>query len=212
MEWTRSETLALAANACTYCHGLGLRTGRRGHEKPCLCVFRSVFRICFTRFRLCHEREKHKTSVTLEGNVWSRKNEEYVVDFLNVTRRSLSEEDWKIFNYHFLLGADWRLCTRKLGIDRGSFFHEVYRITERLGRIYRELQPYPLFSLSTNTSTEPPGSKAASSSSAKAAAKVRPSHLQCGKPLSSQGPGLSSQGPNPTSLLLRAPPLFPQKI
>ena len=147
MEWTRSETLALATNACTYCHGLGLRNGRRGEDKPCLCVFRTVFRICAARFRLCQEREKHKTGVTLEGNVWGRKNEEYVVDFLNVSKRSLSAEDWRIFTYHFLLGADWRMCTRKLGMDRGTFFHEIYRITERLGRVFRELQPYPLFPL-----------------------------------------------------------------
>jgi len=147
MEWTRSETLALAANSCTYCHGLGLRTGRKNNEKPCLCVFRSVFRICLTRFRFCFEREKNKTGVTLEGNVWSRKNEEFVADFLMVTRRALSEEDWKIFNYHFLLGADWRLCSKKLNMDRGTFFHEVYRITSRLGRLYRELQPYALFPL-----------------------------------------------------------------
>ena len=73
MEWTRSETLALATNACTYCHGLGLRNGRRGEDKPCLCVFRTVFRICAARFRLCQEREKNKTGVTLEGNVWGRK-------------------------------------------------------------------------------------------------------------------------------------------
>ncbi len=147
MEWTRSETLALAANGCTYCHGLGLRTGRRGHDTPCLCVFRTVFRICATRFRMCQEREKSHTSVTLEGNVWSRKNEEYAVDFLKVTKRSLNAEDWRIFSYHYLLGADWRMCTKKLGMDRGTFFHEIYRITARLGRIYRELQPYPLFPL-----------------------------------------------------------------
>lgn len=147
MEWTRSETLALAANTCAFCHGLGLKTGRRGKDKPCLCVFRMVFRICFTRFRQCQEREKNQTGVSLEGNVWSRKNEEYVVDFMNVTRRALSDAEWRIFNYHFLLGADWRLCTKRLEMDRGTFFHEVYRITERLGRLYRELQPYPLFPL-----------------------------------------------------------------
>ena len=108
MEWTRSETLALAANGCTYCHGLGLRAGRRMHERPCQCVFRSVFRICLTRFRLCHEREKNKTRVTLEGNVWSRKNEEYVVDFINVTKRALNEEDWRVFNYHIRQSAPSR--------------------------------------------------------------------------------------------------------
>jgi hypothetical protein len=59
----------------------------------------------------------------------------------------LNEQEYKLFRYHFLLGADWKLCTRKLGIDRGNFFHSVYRIEQRLGRMFRELQPYPLFPL-----------------------------------------------------------------
>ncbi|MGA2773687.1 MAG: hypothetical protein ABSG26_23035 [Bryobacteraceae bacterium] len=32
-------------------------------------------------------------------------------------------------------------------MDRGDFFHAVYRIEQRLGRIFAELQPYPLFPL-----------------------------------------------------------------
>jgi hypothetical protein len=32
-------------------------------------------------------------------------------------------------------------------MDRGSFFHEVYRIEQKLGRIYRELEPYALYPL-----------------------------------------------------------------
>jgi hypothetical protein len=44
-----------------------------------------------------------------------------------------------------MLGADWKLCSRKLGIDRGNFFHAIYRIEQKLGRVFRELQPYPLF-------------------------------------------------------------------
>ena len=30
-------------------------------------------------------------------------------------------------------------------MDRGTFYHEVYRIQERLGRVFRELEPYALF-------------------------------------------------------------------
>jgi hypothetical protein len=59
----------------------------------------------------------------------------------------LSEDEHRIFRYHFILGADWKLCTRKLGIDRGTFFHSVYRIEQKLGRMFRELEPYPLFPL-----------------------------------------------------------------
>ncbi len=54
---------------------------------------------------------------------------------------------YRLFRYHFLLGADWTLCTRKLSMSRGNFFHAVYRIEQKLGRVFRELQPYPLFPL-----------------------------------------------------------------
>ncbi len=44
-----------------------------------------------------------------------------------------------------MLGADWRLCERKLKLDRGNFFHTIYRIEQKLGRAFRETQPYGLF-------------------------------------------------------------------
>jgi len=75
------------------------------------------------------------------------KDEEYSADFCLVARRALDESEHRLFRYHFLLGADWKMCTRKLGIDRGNFFHAVYRIEQKLGRVFRELQPYPLFPL-----------------------------------------------------------------
>ena len=52
-----------------------------------------------------------------------------------------------MFRYHYLLGADWRLCCRQLAMDKGLFFHAVYRIEQKLGRIFRELEPYPLYPL-----------------------------------------------------------------
>lgn len=79
--------------------------------------------------------------------IWSRKNEEFIADFCLVSRRSLDDYEYRIFKYHFLMGADWRLCCRKLGIGRGTFFHEIYRIQQRLGRVFRELQPYGLYPL-----------------------------------------------------------------
>ena len=80
-------------------------------------------------------------------NTWGRKDEEFIADFSLVSRRALNEDEYRLFRYHFLLGADWKLCTRKLGIDRGNFFHSVYRIEQKLGRTFRELTPYPLFPL-----------------------------------------------------------------
>ena len=75
------------------------------------------------------------------------KDEEFMADFCLVSRRTLDEAEYKIFRFHFLLGADWKMCCRRLGMDRGSFFHQLYRIEQKLGRVYRELRPYALFPL-----------------------------------------------------------------
>lgn len=154
MEWTRSETLALAAQCCSQCHGLGLRENNKGEQLPCNCVFRSIFRACYARFRHSVMKEKRYTHVALEYSAhggrritWGRKDEEYIADFLLVCRRFLSDAEHQVFRYHFLLGADWNLCVRKLNISRGTFFHTVYRIQQRLGRVFRELKPYALFPL-----------------------------------------------------------------
>ncbi|MBV9157943.1 MAG: hypothetical protein JO097_16885 [Acidobacteriaceae bacterium] len=64
-----------------------------------------------------------------------------------MSRRNLDDYQYTIFKYHYLLGADWKLCCRKLKVDRGTFFHEVYRIEQKLGRTFRELEPHALFPL-----------------------------------------------------------------
>ena len=154
MEWTRSETIALAKHSCTQCHGLGLRQNDKKKSTPCNCVLRAIFRACYARFCHCVNKEKHVSRVSLEyvpgreGKLsWGRKDEEYMADFCLVSRRALDEFEHKIFRYHFLLGADWRLCSRKLRVDRGNFFHAVYRIEQKLGRTFSELQPYGLYPL-----------------------------------------------------------------
>jgi hypothetical protein len=152
MKWTRSDVLVLSQPDCIHCRGLGFR--HLNDDSPCNCVLRAIFRTCYAQFRYCSTRERSMSRISLEGShggqrktIWSRKNEEYVADFCLISRRSLGEFEYELFKHHFLLGADWKLCCRKLGIDRGTFFHEVYRIEQRLGRVFRELQPYALFPL-----------------------------------------------------------------
>jgi hypothetical protein len=152
MEWTRSETLALASPGCNTCLGVGLRKSRGDSMYPCNCVFRAIFRACFERFRDCMTREKYVSKVSLDTlaskshrGSWSRKNEEYAADFCLVSKRNLTEAEYSILRYHFLLGADWKMCCRKFQMDRGNFFHAVYRIQQKLGRVFRELEPYALF-------------------------------------------------------------------
>ena len=68
-----------------------------------------------------------------------------MADFCLVSRRTLSDHQYLIFTWHFLHGADWKSCCQRLKIDRGTFFHEVYRIEEKLGKTFRELEPHSLF-------------------------------------------------------------------
>src|SRR4051794_22314698 len=68
MQWTRTETLALAQQSCTQCHGLGLKPSSTGASTPCSCVFRAIFRACHRKFRECADREKHVSRVSLEAN------------------------------------------------------------------------------------------------------------------------------------------------
>jgi hypothetical protein len=154
-EWGHSEVIALAKEGCTHCQGTGLRNGKQGQESPCNCVFRAIFKACYRKFRYLAQQEKHVSRVRVEQVIngkehrqtWGMKDEEYMADFLLVTKRSLDEDEYRLFRFHYLLGADWKLCCRRLNMERGDFFHDVYRIQRKLGRIYRELQPYALFPL-----------------------------------------------------------------
>ena len=152
MQWDRTNTIGLAKACCTLCHGGGLRPGRAGRPTACNCVYRAIFRACYARFRDGATRERSISQVSLEfcrgrdhKRSYGRKNEEYLADFCLVSRRVLTEAEYRIFRFHFLLGADWKLCCRRLGVDRGNFFHAVYRIEQKLGRAFRELEPYSLF-------------------------------------------------------------------
>ncbi len=154
MQWNRSNTLGIAKNKCTYCSGNGTRLVRNGKEVPCNCVFRAIFRACLNHFRTCAVKGAHTSSVTLElchgregRRTYSRKREEFMADFCLVSRRALDDFEHRLFRFHFLLGADWKLCCRQMGIDRGTFFHAVYRIEQTLGRTFAETRPYPLFPL-----------------------------------------------------------------
>jgi hypothetical protein len=154
MEWTRSQTLTLALPSCAQSRGSGLRLGKKTEVSPCNCVLRSIFRICYDRFIRCVQQEKYLSKVTLEPDrgrtrpsTWGRKDEEYIADFTLVAKRTLTESEYQLFRFHFILGADWKLFARRLGMDRGNFYHAVYRIEQKLGRTFRELEPYPLFPL-----------------------------------------------------------------
>jgi hypothetical protein len=166
MQWNRSNVLGLAKVSCCTCHGYGLRVSK-AKELPCHCVYRAIFRACYNRFHDCVVYGAHTSTVSLEfcpgregRRTYSRKKEEFIADFCLVGRRELDDADYRLFRFHFLLGADWKLCCRQLRLERGKFFHSVYRIEQKLGRIFADLKPYSLYPLDeyfgTPVRREPP--------------------------------------------------------
>lgn len=154
MKWNRSSAIGMAKATCATCNGWGMIESRNQEESPCHCVLRSVFRQCYNKFRQCALLADQTGNVTLnfckgfEGRrSFGRKREEFAADFCLVSQRVLEPEEYRIFRFHFLLGADWRLCCDRLKMDRGNFFHEIYRIEQKLGEAYSELEPYALFPL-----------------------------------------------------------------
>ena len=155
MEWNRSNAIGLALASCTQCAGHGMREIQSNMEIPCSCVFRAIFRACYRRFRECASPGVFPGAVSLdhlEGPIGKRiyglKREEYMADFCLVAKRVLDEEEYRIFRFHHLLGADYRLCCRQLKLERSVFFRIVHRLERKLGRAFREIEPYPLFPLS----------------------------------------------------------------
>jgi hypothetical protein len=153
MGWTHTEALGLASVKCAKCAGTGLTKGvdREGNE-PCGCVLRSVFRSCLKRFHFCADSEPYTSKVVLmpcrgadSNHTWTRVSEDYMADFYLIAKRTLTLDEFKVFRLHFLFRVGWKLCCQSLGIDRGVFFHAVYRIEHVLGRVYREVRPYSLF-------------------------------------------------------------------
>jgi hypothetical protein len=158
-EWTRGETIALADQRCCRCWGIGLRPGRAGKDRPCGCVLRAIFRICLRKFQAETAKEAPLCRLSLGKNsqrkgslrpgMYHMRSQEYRADFVLAAKRTLGEDAhlYRVFTWHFLLGADYRLVNRKLGrpVDDRGLFHEFYKIEELLGRVFRELQPYSLW-------------------------------------------------------------------
>ena len=152
MIWERSDVIALAKEGCTRCGGSGFHTWNS--TWVCDCVRRGVFRACYERFKHCAKsystggvRYELVSGAVNSPRAFGRKNSEYIIDFELIAKRTLTEQEYKLFRYHFLLGAEWKLCCRRLNMERGSFYHAVYRIQQKLGRAFRETQPYALFPL-----------------------------------------------------------------
>lgn len=99
-------------------------------------ALRQIFHKCYRRYRDC-----------CSDFGPSYRKVEYAADFCLIAKRALGAGSLqhRIFHYHFLRGADWRISTTTLDITRAQFFIEVYRIEQKLGAAFLAIKPYPLF-------------------------------------------------------------------
>lgn len=114
---------------CVLCSG----SGAFG-VATCKCVWRRVFRDCLHQYR------KFGADGSLRGREWR-------ADFELVARRELKPEQWALFRMSVVLGLPELSCSVRLDLNRASFYSMSYRIAEKCGRAYAEVQPYPLWPL-----------------------------------------------------------------
>ena len=123
--------------------------------RPCDCVYRGAFRVCWQRYQRLQVLPRYASRVSQQWVPrgkdtklhFERRTEDYLADFWLLSRRHLDEREWKLFRLHFIEGREWKPCCAVLGMDRGNFFHAVYRIEQRLGRVFVETRPYGLYPL-----------------------------------------------------------------
>lgn len=155
MTWTRTDTIALASMRCQSCRGLGLCLNSREEEVPCTCVLRAIFRLCYQRFRHAVMSPKDASTVQLErggqgpsGRVrYGRKTEEFIADFNLISRRTLRPAEWQIFSARYLLGGAPSFVAGRLRMESSNFSGHCSRIEAKLGRAFRETEPFALFPL-----------------------------------------------------------------
>ncbi len=148
----QARALPLAKPDCAKCMGRGVRPSAAAY---CGCVYRRVFRMCVGKYRELQRSEKWVSQVCLDGQQrkrkkwsWGRPHEEYCADLYLISRRRLTAWEWRLFEEFHLGEGTWRTLCGRLSVDRGQFFHAVYRLEEKLGRAYWETKPHSLYPIS----------------------------------------------------------------
>jgi len=129
--------LSNANERCTYCQGTG-RVKAYKATRVCVCAYRGIARKCMDRYRIIRTSGPWgKCSIQRsEGGGLMRgfKEVEFLADVDLAARRVLSAEERKVYELYSVGGFAWDQCARKLGMDRGNFFHAVYSVERKLGK------------------------------------------------------------------------------
>ena len=147
----RGTALACSNTKCKSCFGHGtvhLKRAVNGEwERVCQCSAKKVFDKCLKKYKY-HLRVQRMETPRLSvcrGRFYSFRNEEYQADFYWTAYRVLDDLEWSVFRLHFLCGIPYYDCTPKLGVNRGDFFHAVYRVKTKVGLECIKVKPYELY-------------------------------------------------------------------
>ena len=141
----RKMILATASEQCTVCYGHG-----RMIRDVCHCVHRKAFRESLETYLMLRE-----DAVSMGANVpltlsvrgyvsYGMPLADYVIDFDQTARRALTRHQLALLSLYHIAGQPWHVCAPKLRLDRGEFFHQVYRTERLLGCALMETTP-PLY-------------------------------------------------------------------
>jgi len=151
MEWTKSETLALASLRCPQCCGLGLVRGPLGVNAPCQCVLQKIFRVVWNRYKFARLDQRgtpiHNVSGLSKGarrqpGKYAYLLEEFIADFELIAARTLTEDEFRMFKR----------------LDSLSTYTRN-KLEAKLGRAFRETEPFALFPLDAYFSRPAPGTR-----------------------------------------------------
>lgn len=169
-EFLNMERLGLGlANSqvgCSHCHGFGAVRKRGQGQVICGCALRAIFRQAYSLYCSASRTMAKGAPLTMEKTaagpiVRGYKHAEYRADFVFVAQQTLDDFHYRVFKLRFVAALEWKECLPLLArhvkimrsagayeapkVDRGNFWHAVYRVEELLGRAYCEVAPYPLF-------------------------------------------------------------------
>lgn len=136
---TRGVVLALSMPSCTRCCGRGVYLAR-SELRVCNCAYRGVFDRVMSAF---HAR-------TWSAQIYQRqsiKQSEWFADVHIIAMRALDGSDLRkaIYRLGCVEDRDWKIASVKVGLSRGNYFHELYRVKETVGRAWLETKPYGVF-------------------------------------------------------------------
>lgn len=137
--------LAKSSASCELCHGFG-RSAKRG--VTCPCVYRGIFGECLERYHALAASDGRGRGCFIEvvhGHLTTTmKSSEYMADFDLAARRALDQAERQVLRLFFVENKTWRACALRSQVDKGTFFHAVYRTAQRMGQELARSGLWPL--------------------------------------------------------------------